>query len=227
MRIAQSTHIGAWLIICLNLLMALGSIWIFMRMAPAIRLIIDQNEHSLHACEEMLASLAMHSYDADIRTLRENFEKALMRARTNITEQEEPEAIEQIQTQFDAAFKGDLQAKERTVTAITSLGKINREAMVKADMRARQFGQAGAWGVVFMAASIFFAGMIFNRNLSRNVVRPIEEIYSVISAHLNGDTMRRCSGSDLPSDFVSVFHGINEILDQCQSDFSTKDKLLH
>lgn len=226
MRLAHATRIGAWLLICLNLLMAMGSIWIFMRMSPAIRLIIEQNEHSLQACEEMLASLAMMSdNDARNKKLRKSFEEALLRARNNITEQEEPEAIDLIQAQSAYVFQGDLQAKEQTVAAIVLLGKINREAMIKEDLRARQFGQAGAWGVVFMATSVFFAGMIFKRNLSLNVVKPIEEIHAVISAYRNGDAMRRCSGADLPADFISVFHGINEILDKSQSQYSTKDKL--
>lgn len=227
MRIAQATRIGAWVLICLNLLMALGSIWIFMRMAPAIRLIIDQNAYSLQSCEEMLASLAMATEDINSnKTLYDNFEKALISARNNITEQEESGPIELIQTRFAAAFRGDLQAKEQTVTAITLLGQINRDAMVKKELRARQLGQAGAWGVVFMATSVFSAGILFNRNLSQNVVRPIEEIHAVISAYRNGDTMRRCSGADLPIDFASVFHGINEILDQSQSQFSTKNRFL-
>ena len=36
MRLAQSVRLGAWLLIGLNLLMALGAIGILMRMAPAI-----------------------------------------------------------------------------------------------------------------------------------------------------------------------------------------------
>ncbi|MBF0229150.1 MAG: hypothetical protein HQK63_06095 [Desulfamplus sp.] len=236
MRIGQATNIGAWVLISLNLLMAFGSIWIFMRMSPAIKEIIEQNEHSLQACEEMLASLSMMIKANDgggnnkialqqaNKVLLVKFEDALKRATNNITEKEEPHAIELIKTQFKLAFDGDFKAKEETVAAIILLGKINREAMIKADIRARQFGQAGAWGVVFMSTTIFFSGMLFKRNLLHNLIRPIEEIDSVISAHRNGDNMRRCSGADLPADFVSIFHGINEILDQCQSEFSIRQK---
>jgi len=234
MRIAQATRIGAWVLISLNLLMAFGSIWIFLRMSPAIKDIIEQNEHSFQACEEMLASLSMMIEGGDEnkvalqqqanKALLLKFEDALKRATNNITENEEPYAIKLIQSEFKQAFSGDLKAKEKTVNAIILLGQINREAMIKADIRARQFGQAGAWGVVFMATTIFFSGMLFKRNISLNVLRPIEEIDSVISAYRNSDNMRRCSGADLPADFVSIFHGINEILDQCQSEFSIKQK---
>lgn len=242
MRIAQATRIGIWLLIYLNLLMSLGSLWIFMRMSPAIREIIEQNEHSLQACEDMLVSFVMLNNN-DITTnkiienkaantyldaystrqsIYNNFKDALKRARNNITEPEESTAIKIIDDNFFSAFNGEINAKEKAVSAIILLGKINREAMIKADLRARQFGQGGAWGIVFMATSVFFAGVLFKRNLLRNLLAPIEEIHSVIYAHRNGDTMRRCSGADLPADFVSVFHGINEILDQSQSQFAQK-----
>ncbi len=228
MRISQAVIIGAWLLISLNILMALGSIWIFMRMTPAIKDIIEQNEHSLQACEEMLASLAM--LDGDTKAnykLIVKFQEALDRANNNITEVEEPAAIKIIRSQFKAAFEKDIKAKENTVYAIMLLGKINREAMIKADRRARQLGSAGAWGVVFMAASLFFAGMLFKRNLMINLLNPVEEINAVIAAYRNGDTMRRCSGADLPADFLSIFHGINEILDQCQSQCVSHNRFLY
>ena len=215
MKIAQSVRMGAWLLIGLNLLMALGSIWIFMRMAPAIEVIIERNVVSLEACEEMLASLAMISRDDHAnQILQATFLRAFLRAQNNITEKEEPAALESIKAGFPNAFLGSKAAHQETVAAIILLGKINREAMIVEDRRARQFGNAGAWGVVFMAVSVFFAGMLLKRTLSRNLVVPLEEIHEVIIAHRTGDTMRRCTGPDLPGDVKLVYNGINELLDQ-------------
>jgi hypothetical protein len=215
MKIAQSVRIGLWLLIGLNLFMALGSIWIFMRMAPAIEVIIDRNERSLQACEEMLASLAMITKDrAENEVLKITFVNALKRAQNNITENEEPVALESIQVNFSDAFIENITAQQKTVSAIILLGKINREAMIKADQRAKQFGYAGAWGIVFMAVCIFFVGMLFKRNLSKNLIKPIEEIHAVISARLQGDTLRRCMGSDLPRDVKKVFNDLNEFFDK-------------
>ncbi len=217
MRIAQSVRIGVWLLIGLNLFMALGSIWIFMRMAPAIEVIIDRNERSLQACEEMLASLAMITNDkAANEVLKTTFLNALKRAQNNITENEEPGALESIHVGFSDAFIENITARQKTVSAIILLGKINREAMIKADLRAKQFGYAGAWGIVFMAVGVFFAGILFKRSLSKSLIKPLEEIQAVVSARLNGDTLRRCTGSDLPRDFKTVFDGLNEVLDRRQ-----------
>ena len=217
MRTAHTVRMGVWVLMGFNLLMALGSIWIFMRMAPAIAVIIDRNELSLEACEEMLSSLALMEPDASANGgLKDRFLGALELVENNITESEEPVALQAIHGEFSQAFAGASQAREGTVAAIRLLGKINRDAMIKADFCARQLGYAGAWGIVFMAATVFFAGMLFKRRLSNNLVVPMGEIEAVISAHQNGDIMRRCTGTDVPREVQSLFDGVNELLDKIQ-----------
>jgi nitrate/nitrite-specific signal transduction histidine kinase len=86
--------------------------------------------------------------------------------------------------------------------------------MAAADKKAKQFGHAGAWGVVFMAAAVFLVGLLFMHNLKRNLVDPLEEIHSVVKAFQNGNTMRRCTGTKLPRDIKTVFRFFNELLDK-------------
>ena len=227
MKIVQSVRMGAWLLIGLNLLMALGCIWIFVRMTPAIEMIIERNERSLEACEEMLASLAVISHDVHGNpALRVTFLNALGHAQKNITEKDEPAALESIRAHYTDAFLGNSDSREKTVAAIIRLGKINRAAMIVADRRARQFGNAGAWGVVFMAVNVFFAGMLFKRTVSRNLVAPLEEIHGVISAHQTGDAMRRCSGPDVRGDVKLIYEGINDLLDRCRFQSTSGNRLL-
>ncbi len=215
MRLSQSVRLGASILVALNLLMAFGSIWVFMRMAPAIEIIIDQNARSLHACEEMLSSLALaNRLEDDTASLEQSFSSALDRARGNITDPDEPDVLETIKTHYAKAFSGDTGARKKTVSAIRQLSEINREAMVRADWKARQFGNAGAWGIVFMATAVFLVGMLFLRGLTRNLVKPMEEIHSVIQGIARGDTMRRCTGADMPQDIKKVFNGINDLLDK-------------
>lgn len=215
MRFAQSVKMGAWFLICFNLLMAFGSIWIFFRMSPAIEIIIKQNEVSLSECENMLASLAMiKGKDSDMSSLKRSFEKALKNAKNNITEKKEPFAIESISENYPKAFEGDFAAKEQTVDSILLLSEINRSAMIVADKKAKQLGYTGAWGVVFMATVIFLIGVIFIRILKRYMINPLEEISSVLSAHKNGDRMRRCSGFGLPYEIKNLFNELNEFIDK-------------
>lgn len=211
MKLAQSVKFGAWFLIAINLIMAFGSIWIFMRMAPAIEVIIAQNEVSLEACENMLTSLLRSNIAGD--GSREEFRLALAKAKNNITEAEEPAAIERIVANYEAAFQGDGASLASTVSAINDLGAINREAMRRADARARQLGYAGAWGVVFMSTGAFLVGMIFLRSLSRNLLEPLQEIDTVIGEFRRGESMRRCTMKNPPGAIREIFRNINELLD--------------
>ncbi len=213
MRLTFSVKLGAWLLIGLNLLMALGSVWVFSRMSPAIEIIIDRNERSLHSCEEMLSSLALVNENSNNADLRAVFTGALERAKNNITEPDEPAALAAIQKNFAGAFENDYESRGLTVASILELGKINRDAMIAADRKAKQIGNAGAWSVVFMAAAVFFSGIIYLRGLSKDLLTPIEEIYSVITAFKKGETMRRCHSASQTRDIRSVFNALNELLD--------------
>jgi hypothetical protein len=116
-----------------------------------------------------------------------------------------------------ALFRGDAAVRGSMIDDTRKLDQINREAMVRADRQAQQLGRAGAWGVVFMALAVFLAGVLFIRSLTARVVRPLEEIHAVMTAHRSGETLRRCSGADLSQDVAAVFTGINELLDQVQA----------
>ncbi len=219
MRLAQAVRVGAWLLVGLNLLMALGAIWILMRMAPAMSGIIERNDRSLYACEEMLAALVLVGDDmaSDEEQHLRRFKAALKRAEENVTEKGESAVLKLIAASSSAAFAGDLSARRQMVSAIVRLGDINREAMNLADKRVRQFGEAGIWGVVFMAIAVFGVGLLFTRSLLRRVVKPMVELHAVITAYRKGETRRRCSGADMSQEVRSVFYGINEILDQGQA----------
>ncbi len=217
MRLALAVRVGSWFLVGLNLLMAVGTIGIFTRMAPAIATIIERNDRSLKACEDMLALMAVTGIGSPFSLDQTRlFQTAFERAKANVTEPQEPEILKRMEPLLPLVFQGDAAVRTQVVEAAVQLGKINRDAMTIADQRAQQLGRTGAWGVVFMALSAFLAGVIFIRSITRRVVTPLEEIHAVILAHRNGDTMRRCTGADLSQDVTTVFTGINEILDQCQ-----------
>lgn len=218
MRLAHAVRIGSWFLVGINLLMAVGTIGIFTRMAPAIAIIIERNDRSLKACEDMLALMAVTGSGAPFSAEQaQAFQTAFDRADSNITEPLEPEILKRLKSTLPSLFRGDTASRLAAVKATVQLGKINRDAMTIADQRAQQLGRAGAWGIVFMALSAFLVGVIYIRSLTRRVVMPLEEIHTVIIAQRNGDTMRRCTGADLSQDVAAVFTGINDLLDQCQA----------
>jgi len=215
MKLGRSLKIGAWLLVGLNLLMALGSIWVFMRMTPAIEVIIARNERSLQASEDMLLVLA--TGDGDTLAGQQRFDAALLRAQENITEPQEADCVDTISGNYSAAIHGDQVARSSVLSALVRLAHINREAMVSADKRAKQYGYAGAWGVVFMALGVFVAALLFMRSMRNNLIEPLEQIHEVISAQLDGDTIRRCAASHARRDIKNIYEGLNELLDNHQN----------
>lgn len=203
------------MLVGLNLLMALGSISVFVRMTPAIEVIIDRNERSLQASEDMLLVLA--TADTDKMRAQQQFSAALLRAQENITEPQEAARIAAISSGYNAAIHSDQAARARVLSNLVGLAQINREAMVRADKRAKQYGYAGAWGVVFMALGVFCAGLIFMRSMRNNLILPLQHIHAVIGAQLAGDSIRRCDGNHSQRDIKTVYEGLNELLDRNQS----------
>jgi hypothetical protein len=215
MKLSKSIHMGAWLIIALNLLMAVGSIGVFNRMTPSIEEIISKNGRSLQACESMLSALAQRSDGINsMQSLRDDFEKALANAEENITETGEAETLEIIRKNFTSAFSDGSDSLNVTVRAINRLRELNWNATYRADQRAKQIGYAGAWGVSFMGIFVFIAGMIFKQRVVRYLIEPLQEIIAVLSAQNRGDTARRCSGLSPSADIRKAYGIINDLIDR-------------
>ncbi len=203
--------------IILNLLMAFGSIWGFMRMSPVIDILIHKNTRTLVYCQNMLVSIAKLGTDKEEnQELLEDFTRALERAQRNITENEEPTAIDAINKSYKAAFAGDHKASRETVKAIVKLSTINRQAMYAEDVRAKKLGSAGAWGVVFMASAVFLVAILLIRVVRRNLLVPLEEVYAVLMANMHGDKLRRCSGTGDSSEVKLLYDTVNAVLDSKQ-----------
>lgn len=223
MRLAKAFCFGAWLVVVINLLMAFGAIGIFTRMTPAIAEIISNNERSLKACEEMLVAMVMGtSKIGDTDSHQYDFKAALVRAKKNVTEGKEPEAIAIINSHYEAAFNGSEEAVKISTTAILQLSSINRDAMAEADRHAQQLGNGGAWGIVFMAIFSFIIGIVFIRQMNNKLLIPLEEIKTVLLEHQAGEMRRRCTGINLPSDIRSIFSIINQLLDRASHSLNNR-----
>ncbi len=217
MRLTHAVRAGAWLLIGLNLLLAFGAIGLLTRMSPAIDQIIERNGQSIKACEDLITLFALAGDRPFTEASREKALAAVAKIRGNITEPDEPAFLDAMERDLVAAFRGEARTREAVIGNIVQLSRVNQVAMVKADHQAQQLGQAGAWGVMFMAVAAFLAGLFFLRGLNRRVVAPMEEIHAVLRAHRNNEPMRRCTGTNLPQDMQAVFTGVNELLDQCQA----------
>ncbi|PIE22784.1 MAG: hypothetical protein CSA62_10760 [Planctomycetota bacterium] len=199
--------------VALHALMAFGAIGVFVRMAPAIEQIIARNLRTQEDCELMLRNLIEAENGTEQHSAEQSFMGALRSARENITEPGEPEALAAISEHMRAAFDGDRDAKSQLLAAISSLSRLNRNAMRNADAQARRLGVGGAWGMVFMAALLFALAMMIVRSISRQVTLPLEELHSVMEMRRSGDTQRRCSLAGTSQDVRLVFDEVNRLLD--------------
>jgi len=218
MKFINNIKFGGGVLIVLNLLLAFGTIWVFVRMSPAIETIIEQNERSLFHCEQMLALLDENHERTSAPGVHENdkvkFLDFLTKAENNITEKDENPPVETIKANYENALEGDSAARKLTLGAIIKLSEINRNAMFNADAKAKQLGNAGAWGVVFMAAAVFTCCLLFIRKLQYNLIQPLEEIHTTVNEYKDGETMRRCTGTNLPSEIQNLYNSINDLLDK-------------
>lgn len=214
MKLAHSIRIGICVLIGINLLMAFCCIWVFLRMAPAIDQIILRNANSLRAGRHMLTALTFPPGKENDPEPQAEFEKALEAALGNITESNEPECLDEISANYQAAFNGDSTARLSTIKAIDQLCETNMQAMTKADQEARHLGISGAWGVVFMAAFVFLVGLLVARFLIRRIITPLEEIYSALECRRHGDAFRRCSLGDTSGEMFRILTDINDVLEE-------------
>lgn len=218
---------GLWIVVILNILTAFGSIWIFLRMRPAIEVILEENDRSLLACEEMLSALAFWGMQnpkekqdpKEDNKWQKDFHIAYKKAEQNITEKNETLVLQNIEKLIPLVFhNSDVQSREQAhrkmIANIAWLASINREAMLEADRKAQQLGSAGAWGLVFMTISVFSAILIFKLKLTQKVLDPLEELYDVMQAQKSGDSFRRLSHIPLAADLRIIFTEVNRLLDK-------------
>lgn len=214
MRMIHGILIGAWIVIGFNLLVAFGAIGVFARMAPAITVILDQNDRSIDASERMLAAVALlGTEDEGHEALRADFRRAFDVASTNITEVSEPAIIERIERHSDAAFAGDAAARHDLVQAILDLTAVNRAAMARADRRAEQLGRAGGWSVAIMAGLAFAVSLALLRTLRRQLIAPLAEMHDAVTAFHLGDHQRRCAPLSATRELRAMCNTFNAILD--------------
>jgi len=234
MQIAKGVMVAGWIVVALNLAIAYGVIAVLNRMSPAIEHILEQNDFSLEACQEMLAVLAhtgtprtegageasgpapsgTEPTTAASDALAQRFDLAYRRAMGNITEHEEVAALEKIAEHHSAALAGNRAARDRTIEAIIELAAVNREAMKTADLSAQRLRRAGEWCVAIMAGVSFLVQLAALRLLQQRVLATLEEIKAVVDAQRQGESMRRFAHARTTPEIRLLYDGLNSLLDQ-------------
>lgn len=217
MKLRRNVLLGAWLILGAGLLLAFGSVALLTRMTPAIATILEQNDFSVQACEEMLVVLATPPDATGTTDQLSTFRAALGEARRNVTEASERPVLERIVQSYETALaQPDSPERLETIVAIRELTSINRAVMVEADLKAQRMGTAGAWAVVLLASVSLIVSLLFIRHLSERVLAPIGELGRTVQAVQVGEVQRRVSYPGAARDLQNLFTNTNDLLDRLQ-----------
>lgn len=179
----------------------------FQRLEPFVNTLNSSNTESLYYAEQMLSSISVKK---DLK----NFEKNLNKAKSNITEAGEKEAIDKIADNYLLAFNGNKRVEEETINEIADFSKINRVAMEHAGLRAKKMQTVGIWIIIFPSIFIWIIGLTLLARLKRTFIKPIQELNDVIFDYNSGNRMRRCPSYTISKDLQKLYDGINRILDE-------------
>ena len=102
----------------LNLLLAFGSIGLFVRMGPAIERILQENVYSVVAAEKILVELSDGSAPPLDAESRAQILEALDDAKRNVTEEAERPVLGEIESSLPIAMNGDAGSAERAADFI-------------------------------------------------------------------------------------------------------------
>jgi hypothetical protein len=207
-----TTALGALIVIIL--LVSLGAMGLFGRMTPAIERILQENDYSLQAAEQMLAVLAETPETGVGDSMRQRFDLALANARRNITEPEETQVLATIDSNRDAALGGDRAAIVVVTRALGQLTQINRSAMRVVDQEARRLGTAGAWSAAFLGLFGVVTGLVVLTRVRQRLLDPVMHLKTVLASAIEGSGNRRCTVTSSSPDVAFVMRAVNELLDK-------------
>lgn len=200
--------------VAVNLFLVVASIGLFARIGPAVELILERNDTTIASAEEVLLVLARRP--EGLRTADDvaRIEQALGVIRANVTEDEEPQVIEQTVERARALFAGDESARAGLIESLTSLIAINRRAMRAADLEAQRLGTVGAWVASSIGVLSLLLHLILGRRIERRLVRPLLEVRDVLSSALDDDPFRRCGALEAPDEIRHIGSSVNGLLDR-------------
>jgi hypothetical protein len=212
MGLRRDLWLGIGVLVAFLLVVSFGAVGLMTRMSPVIELILRENVVSLAAVEEMLAGLALAEAPGDgaLTETDRRFRDAFERARSNVTELEEPPALRAIAEDGEAALGGDPEARRRVAGALVELGRINRAAMMRMDENAKRLGNAGAWAVVFLALCALGLSVAVVGRLRRRVVDPLERIHAAVT---DEHRERRCHVTGGSRELTRIGKEIDRMLD--------------
>jgi len=226
MEFKRDMYLGMGALVLSLIIVCVGSVWLFARMSPAIGHVLDENDESLEAVEQILAVFAQAGPDSVNPSVVDQCNKQLERVRNNITESGEHAEIETIDRAWTRAMAGDASSRKQVVEALMRLASVNRHAMHEANQQAQRLGPSGAWAVTLLCVFGVASGLLVIRKVQQRILVPIDELTQVLNAVHAGDVYRRCTIAGAPQTLTTVMRSINAVLDRIHPSNSEHEKVV-
>ncbi|MGE3163405.1 MAG: hypothetical protein AB7O52_00715 [Planctomycetota bacterium] len=214
MTLRRESNTSAGVLVVLNLCLAFGATALLGRMGPAIAEIMQANDYSIVAAEEVLVEFARAQGRPLSAASQEAVRRSVSRMNSNVTESAERPLIAVIESHLERAFEAREDAIERIVAAVSGILEVNRAAMHAADLEAQRLGGAGAWVVVGLGVASLWAIIAVFVRLGRRVLNPLLDLHEVLDLARRGDRFRRCRSRAAPLEVVQVTSAVNRLLDE-------------
>lgn len=237
--------LGYGYLVLLLLVMAGSAMLGFLQLSQGIDQVLQENVQSITASMGMIEALERQDsftlallldpepeQAEELDRFERSFRKALAEARSNITETQEMEILEQLVEQYELYLqaRGELLAArpewplrsyeekvlppfQVTKARAFDLLRVNQEAMLDADRRARQSAiQNGAW-LGFLVAVALFSVTVLSRAMQRHVLERLEVLSRRSEAIATGEVHYRLpeEGGD---ELATVARLFNQALDR-------------
>lgn len=204
---AKKIYLSFILLLLCSTMIAAAGIKGFQRLAPAINIINSRNTQSLYFAEQMLTNITTQKN-------MEKFEYYLQKSKENITEQHEKEVVNNIESEYKPAFRGNIKAEEQIINYIIELSSINRKAMEDAGKQAKKMESIGIWIIIFPTIFAWIIGFALLKLIERTIIKPLSELQDVVSSYRKGNRMRRCPSVSKSDEFQEIYNDLNAILDK-------------
>jgi len=246
MRMILRTRIllAYWYLVALVVIGAAAAALGFHRLGSSIGTVLGENFESVQASMEMLDALERQDsevlalllgesgYRSRLAESERNFQAALARARRNVTIEQEPPILDEIERRYAtyreardrllavaharplAAYEAaTFPAFDTLKTRVYSLLDVNHRAMVEADERAQRGARLGALGHGALVALALLSLAFLSQALGRQVLSRLADLRSVAQAIARGDNRRRAAATS-EDELGLVAQQLNAALDR-------------
>lgn len=202
------------LIIAINLIIGLSSVFLVERLLPSVRDILDDNTNSMHAVIDLQEALNRSGDGPWTNPEIEVFRQIIKKLEHNISFTEERYILEEIKSLGEKYFSGSVLVKSTLIDKINEFGRLNLNDIAAKDKKIHFLGTSGAWAIGFLALLSILFQLIFRARILSQIMDPLSDFLLSIREYCNGNLLRRFNNPLASQELKDTGRLLNVILDE-------------